>query len=112
MSHMSAFPEFFVRPKEHHPALPKHPGKQQKDRPPQQIIGHCGSCIIAPLRAAHAATPRFTGVRPVFGIGPKEPHHHYCAVGLTRACLLIRQPLLRELAVSPRLGSSLLDHAP
>ncbi|GBL92150.1 hypothetical protein AVEN_91498-1 [Araneus ventricosus] len=41
------------------PALPKHPGKQLKDRPPQQIVGHCGSCIIDPLRAAHAATPPF-----------------------------------------------------
>ncbi|GBO17401.1 hypothetical protein AVEN_209572-1, partial [Araneus ventricosus] len=43
-------------------------------------------------------------VRPVIGSGPKEPHHHYCAIGLTRACLLIRQPLLRELTVSPRWG--------
>ncbi|GBO01710.1 hypothetical protein AVEN_46601-1 [Araneus ventricosus] len=34
-------------------------------------------------------------------VGPKEPHHHYCAIGLTRACLLIRQPLLREHTVSP-----------
>ncbi|GBM99163.1 hypothetical protein AVEN_272483-1 [Araneus ventricosus] len=74
-----------IRPKEHHPALPRHPGKQLKDRPPQQIVGHCGSCIIAPHYERS-----------------KEPHRHYCAIGLTRACLLIRQPLLRELTVSPR----------
>ncbi|GBN40113.1 hypothetical protein AVEN_170874-1, partial [Araneus ventricosus] len=35
----------FIRPKEHHPNLPKHPGKQLKDQPPQQIV-RCGSCII------------------------------------------------------------------
>ncbi|GBL92302.1 hypothetical protein AVEN_35847-1 [Araneus ventricosus] len=95
--------------KEHHPALPKHPGKQLKDWPPQQIVGYCGSCIIAPLRAAPAATTRFTGVRPVIGSGPKEPHHHYCAIGSTRSCLLIRQPLLRELTVFPRWGTKALE---
>ncbi|GBN07559.1 hypothetical protein AVEN_166866-1 [Araneus ventricosus] len=26
-------------------------------------------------------------MRPVIGSGPKEPHHHYCAIGLTRDCL-------------------------
>ncbi|GBM70996.1 hypothetical protein AVEN_163715-1 [Araneus ventricosus] len=87
--------------KEHHPALPKYPGKLLNDWPPQQIVRHCCSCIIAPLRAAHATTPRFTWVRPVIGSGPKESHHYYCAIGLTRACLLTRQPLIREHAVSP-----------
>ncbi|GBL82768.1 hypothetical protein AVEN_106310-1 [Araneus ventricosus] len=79
------------RHKEHHPALPEHPGKQLKDRPPQQIVRHCGSCIIAPITSGSCSNPRFTGVRPFFGSGPKEPHHHYCAIGWTRACLLIRQ---------------------
>ncbi|GBM58598.1 hypothetical protein AVEN_166989-1 [Araneus ventricosus] len=92
------------RPKEHHPALPQHPGKQLKDRPTQQIVGHCGSCIIAPITSGSCSNPRFTGVRPVIGSGPKEPQHHHCAIGLTRACLLIRQPLIREHAVSPRWG--------
>ncbi|GBL85225.1 hypothetical protein AVEN_222707-1 [Araneus ventricosus] len=86
------------------PSLPKHPGKQLKDQPPQQIVGHCGSCIITPI-----TTPRFTGVRPFFRSGPEEPHHHYCAIGLTRACLLIRQPLLRELTVSPRWASAIIN---
>ncbi|GBM14810.1 hypothetical protein AVEN_255874-1 [Araneus ventricosus] len=54
-----------------------------------------------PLRVAHATTPRKSGVRPVFGDGPKEPHHYYCAIGLARASLLIRQPLIRELAEPP-----------
>ncbi|GBL98718.1 hypothetical protein AVEN_8620-1 [Araneus ventricosus] len=90
------------RPKEHHFALPKHPSKQLKDLPPQQIVGHCGSCIIAPITSGSCSNPRFTGVRPINGSGPKEPHHHYCAIGLKRACLIIRQPLLRELTVSPR----------
>ncbi|GBN27871.1 hypothetical protein AVEN_250164-1 [Araneus ventricosus] len=35
-----------VRPKEHHPALPKHPGKQLKELPPQQIVRHCDSCML------------------------------------------------------------------
>ncbi|GBN52874.1 hypothetical protein AVEN_2669-1 [Araneus ventricosus] len=60
------------RPKEHHPALPKHRGKKLKDRPPQQIVGHCGSCIIAPLRAAHAATPVLQGYDPSSEVGPKS----------------------------------------
>ncbi|GBL84929.1 hypothetical protein AVEN_42197-1 [Araneus ventricosus] len=47
------------RPKEHHPALPKHPGKQQKDRPPQQIVRHCGSCIIAPITSGSCCNPPF-----------------------------------------------------
>ncbi|GBL90567.1 hypothetical protein AVEN_179477-1 [Araneus ventricosus] len=59
MSHMNASAEFFVRPKEHHPALPKHPGKQLKDRPSQQIVRHCGSCIIAPLKSGSCSNPPF-----------------------------------------------------
>ncbi|GBL77148.1 hypothetical protein AVEN_139531-1 [Araneus ventricosus] len=93
-----------VRPEEHHPAMPKHPGKQLKDRLPRQVVRHCGSCIIAPITSGSCSNPRFTGVRPVIGSGSKEPHRHYCAIGLTRACLLTRQPLLRELTVSPRWG--------
>ncbi|GBN98456.1 hypothetical protein AVEN_206541-1 [Araneus ventricosus] len=49
-----------IRPKEHHPSLPKHPGKQLKDRPPRQ---HSRALWFLhnspPLRAAHAATPSF-----------------------------------------------------
>ncbi|GBL80285.1 hypothetical protein AVEN_263379-1 [Araneus ventricosus] len=86
---------FRLRPKEPHSALPKHPGKQLEDRPPQQVVRHCGSCIIAPIRSGSCRNPRFTGVRPVIGSGPEEPHHH-CAIRLTRACLLKRQPLIRE----------------
>ncbi|GBM69183.1 hypothetical protein AVEN_103109-1 [Araneus ventricosus] len=48
-----------VRPKEHHPALPKHPGKQLKDRPPQQIVRHCGSCTIAPNTSGSCSNPPF-----------------------------------------------------
>ncbi|GBO27939.1 hypothetical protein AVEN_105867-1, partial [Araneus ventricosus] len=97
------------RPEEHHPALPKHPGKQLKGRPPQQIVRHCGSCIIARITSGSCSNPRFTGVRPVIGSEPKEPHHHYCAIGMTRACLLIRQPLLRELTVSPDREGRLIE---
>ncbi|GBM97293.1 hypothetical protein AVEN_128823-1 [Araneus ventricosus] len=35
--------------KEASPRPAKAPGKQLKDRPPLQIVGHCGSCIIAPI---------------------------------------------------------------
>ncbi|GBM27303.1 hypothetical protein AVEN_222379-1 [Araneus ventricosus] len=45
--------------KEHHPALPKHPGKQLKDRPPQQKVGHCGSYIIAPITSGSCSNPPF-----------------------------------------------------
>ncbi|GBO13292.1 hypothetical protein AVEN_174492-1 [Araneus ventricosus] len=45
--------------KEHHPALPKHQGKQLKDRSPQQIVGHCGSCIIAPITKGSCSNPPF-----------------------------------------------------
>ncbi|GBM38587.1 hypothetical protein AVEN_71693-1 [Araneus ventricosus] len=30
-----------------------------------------------PLGAAHAIPPFFMGLRPIFGGGPYEPHHHY-----------------------------------
>ncbi|GBN91307.1 hypothetical protein AVEN_40048-1 [Araneus ventricosus] len=45
--------------KEHHPALPKYPGKQLKDRPPQQIVGHYGSCIIASITSGSCSSPPF-----------------------------------------------------
>ncbi|GBM04920.1 hypothetical protein AVEN_126074-1 [Araneus ventricosus] len=45
--------------KEHHPALHKHPGKQLKDPPPQQIVGHCGSCIIARIMSGSYSNPLF-----------------------------------------------------
>ncbi|GBM23316.1 hypothetical protein AVEN_97731-1 [Araneus ventricosus] len=48
-----------VRPQEHHPALPKHPGKELKDRPPQQIVRHSGSCIIAPITSGSCSNPPF-----------------------------------------------------
>ncbi|GBO04143.1 hypothetical protein AVEN_238141-1 [Araneus ventricosus] len=48
-----------VRPKEHHPALPKHPCKQPKDRPTQQIVGHCGSYIIARITSGSCSSPPF-----------------------------------------------------
>ncbi|GBL97399.1 hypothetical protein AVEN_261030-1 [Araneus ventricosus] len=44
---------------EHHPILSKHPGKQLKDRPPRQIVGHCGSCIIAPITSGSCSNPPF-----------------------------------------------------
>ncbi|GBL92347.1 hypothetical protein AVEN_35875-1 [Araneus ventricosus] len=47
------------RPKEHHPALPKHPDKQMKDRPPQQIVRHCGSCIIVPITSGSCRNPPY-----------------------------------------------------
>ncbi|GBM15254.1 hypothetical protein AVEN_100289-1 [Araneus ventricosus] len=37
----------------------KHPGKQLKDRPSQQIVGHCGSCIIAPITSGSCSNPPF-----------------------------------------------------
>ncbi|GBN10769.1 hypothetical protein AVEN_135961-1 [Araneus ventricosus] len=91
-----------VRPKERHPSLPKHPGKQLKDRPPQQIVGHYGSCIIATIKSGSCSNPPFYRGATRHRKWAQRPHHHYCAIGLTRACLLTRQPLLRELTVSPR----------
>ncbi|GBO46903.1 hypothetical protein AVEN_65117-1 [Araneus ventricosus] len=41
------------------PALPKHLGKQLKDRPPQQIVKHCDSCIIAPITSGSCSNPPF-----------------------------------------------------
>ncbi|GBN43395.1 hypothetical protein AVEN_42389-1 [Araneus ventricosus] len=66
-----------------------------KDRPPRQhrqALRFLQNSLHCERLMQH---PRKTGVRPVFGDGSKEPHHHYCAIGLTRACLLIRQPLIR-----------------
>ncbi|GBM39098.1 hypothetical protein AVEN_144783-1 [Araneus ventricosus] len=57
-------------------------------------------------------TPRFTGVRPVIGGRPKEPHHHYYIIGMARTCLLISQLLIRELAVPPRWGYMKVDCLP
>ncbi|GBM78250.1 hypothetical protein AVEN_273336-1 [Araneus ventricosus] len=48
-----------IRSKEHHPSLPKLPGKQLKDRTPQQIVRHCGSCIIAPITSGSCSNPPF-----------------------------------------------------
>ncbi|GBN75846.1 hypothetical protein AVEN_78660-1 [Araneus ventricosus] len=48
-----------AKTKEHHPVLPKHPGKQLKVRPPQQIVGHCGSCIIASITRGSYSNPPF-----------------------------------------------------
>ncbi|GBN60368.1 hypothetical protein AVEN_65942-1 [Araneus ventricosus] len=45
--------------KEHHPTLPKHPGKQLKDRPPQQIVGHYSFCIIATIKSGSCSNPPF-----------------------------------------------------
>ncbi|GBM01810.1 hypothetical protein AVEN_95925-1 [Araneus ventricosus] len=43
--------------KEDHPALPNHLG--MNDRPPQQIVRHCGSCIIAPITIGSCINPKF-----------------------------------------------------
>ncbi|GBO40884.1 hypothetical protein AVEN_217006-1 [Araneus ventricosus] len=45
--------------KDHHPSLLMHPGKQLNDRPPQQIVRHCGSCIIAPITSGSCNNPPF-----------------------------------------------------
>ncbi|GBM96663.1 hypothetical protein AVEN_29481-1 [Araneus ventricosus] len=45
--------------KEHHPALPKHPGKLLNDCPPQQIVGHYGSCIIVHITSGSCNNPPF-----------------------------------------------------
>ncbi|GBM16565.1 hypothetical protein AVEN_223497-1 [Araneus ventricosus] len=65
-----------------------------------------------PLRAANATTPRFTGVRPVFGDVPKEPHHHYCTIGLARVSLLIRQHLIRGVFDRPSYEIKLINIGP
>ncbi|GBM41494.1 hypothetical protein AVEN_229123-1 [Araneus ventricosus] len=76
-----------------------------KDRPPRQYSQALRFLHYSPQKpAAHATTPRIAEVRPVFGDGPKEPHHHYCTIGLARVSLLIRQSLIRELAVPPNGG--------
>ncbi|GBO33719.1 hypothetical protein AVEN_224750-1 [Araneus ventricosus] len=56
---MVFLPEFFSQCKKHQPAFPKHPGLQLKDRPPQQIVGHCGSCIIARITSGSCSNPPF-----------------------------------------------------
>ncbi|GBM35357.1 hypothetical protein AVEN_144251-1 [Araneus ventricosus] len=86
--------------KEHHPALPTH-SIRVNYRVTQALWFLHNSPHYERLMQP---SPRLTGVQPVIGSGPKEPHHYYCAIGLTRACLLIRQPLIREHAVSPRWG--------
>ncbi|GBN65549.1 hypothetical protein AVEN_264088-1 [Araneus ventricosus] len=94
-----------TRPKENHPALPKHPGKQLKDRPPQQIvrccIRCCGSCIIAPITNGSCSNSPFhrgTTSHRKWATLPLLCHR------VDESCLLIRKPLLRELTVSPRWG--------
>ncbi|GBN66614.1 hypothetical protein AVEN_184519-1 [Araneus ventricosus] len=42
--------------KEHHPALPKHPGKLLND---EQIVRHYGSCIIALITSGSCNNPSF-----------------------------------------------------
>ncbi|GBM26777.1 hypothetical protein AVEN_127739-1 [Araneus ventricosus] len=39
--------------------MSKHPGKQLKDRPPQEIVSHCGSCIIIPITSSSCSNPPF-----------------------------------------------------
>ncbi|GBN10001.1 hypothetical protein AVEN_123654-2-1, partial [Araneus ventricosus] len=84
-------------PKEHHLALPKHPGKWPAATTDSQALWFLHNSLH--YERLMQQPSRFTGVRSVIGSGPKETHHHYCAIGLTRACLLIRQPLIRELTV-------------
>ncbi|GBN93178.1 hypothetical protein AVEN_238483-1 [Araneus ventricosus] len=107
-----------IRSKEHHPALLRHPSKQLKDRPPQQIVRHCGSCIIASITSGSCSNPPFyrgttrhrkwaQRAKPpllrhridesLLTYTAASPPRTHRAIGLTRACLLIRQPLLREL---------------
>ncbi|GBL85203.1 hypothetical protein AVEN_222692-1 [Araneus ventricosus] len=55
------------------PALPKHPYTSERPATAKENTGlsrHCGRRKTASLRAAHATTTRFTGVRPVIGDEP------------------------------------------
>ncbi|GBM22555.1 hypothetical protein AVEN_157483-1 [Araneus ventricosus] len=72
-----------------------------KDSPPRQHSQALRLLHYNPHYVRLMQQPRFTGVRPALGDGPKESHHHYCAIGLARASLLIQQPLFREFAVPP-----------
>ncbi|GBM44354.1 hypothetical protein AVEN_185659-1 [Araneus ventricosus] len=92
-------PSFIIRPKEHHPALPKHPGKQLKDRPPQQIVRHCGSCIIDTIKSGSCSTV-LPGYDPssevgtkshttiIVPSGPREPAYLY----VSRSSAFLRCP--------------------
>ncbi|GBL97900.1 hypothetical protein AVEN_127010-1 [Araneus ventricosus] len=72
-----------------------------EDRPPQQIARQCDSCTIVPIMSCSCTIPRFTGVRPVIGVGPKSHTTISVPSEEARTCLLIRQPLIRELAEPP-----------
>ncbi|GBM61668.1 hypothetical protein AVEN_133454-1 [Araneus ventricosus] len=62
--------------KEHHPALPKHPGSTMKDRPPRQHSRALWPPHNNPITSGSCDDPRFTGVLPpVFGA-----LHRYCTL--------------------------------
>ncbi|GBN46660.1 hypothetical protein AVEN_219427-1 [Araneus ventricosus] len=71
------------------------------DQLPRQIVRHCDFCIIAPIRSGSCNSLRFTRVRPVIGVGPKSHITISAPIREARSCLLIRQLLLRALAVPP-----------
>ncbi|GBM23346.1 hypothetical protein AVEN_97753-1 [Araneus ventricosus] len=57
--HHPTLPKHPGKQLEDQPALPKHPGKQLEDQPPQQMVRHCGSCIIAPITSGSCNNPPF-----------------------------------------------------
>ncbi|GBM90744.1 hypothetical protein AVEN_197248-1 [Araneus ventricosus] len=75
-----------------------------KDRPPRQHSQALKFLHYSLYYDRLMQQPRIKGVRPLCGDGPKEPHHHYCTIELARVSLLIRQPLIHELAAPPSDG--------
>ncbi|GBM23574.1 hypothetical protein AVEN_196649-1 [Araneus ventricosus] len=64
------------------------------------FIGHCGPRIIAPITSgSYDDTPVLPGYDPSSQIGPKSHTTIIVPIREARSCLLIRQLLIRELAV-------------
>ncbi|GBO10428.1 hypothetical protein AVEN_88359-1 [Araneus ventricosus] len=62
-----------ISQKQHHPALSQHPGKLLNDRPPQQIVRHGSSCIIAPSTSGSCNNPSvLPGYDLSSEVGPKS----------------------------------------
>ncbi|GBM72500.1 hypothetical protein AVEN_218127-1 [Araneus ventricosus] len=77
-----------------------------EDRPPRQIVRHCGLHIIAPITSGSCdAPPVLSGYDPSLEMGPKSHIAITLPIGEARTCLLIRQLLIREFAVPPDEGS-------
>ncbi|GBM95294.1 hypothetical protein AVEN_170689-1 [Araneus ventricosus] len=63
-----------------HPALPCHPGLQERP-----TAATDSQTLWNPHNSPHyerliRRSPHFTGVRPVFGNGPQDPHHPYIGI--------------------------------